>query len=82
MADITKSIQVLTVNHKEQIEEQARHHQEQMKEQTRHHKEQMDEQARQLLTPQSVGQWNQDYYLFLNQSVNTTGVCYYSERSN
>ena len=28
-----------------------------------------------LLTPQSVGQCNQDYNLFLNQFVNATGVC-------
>ena len=47
MADITKLIQVLTVNHKEQMEEQDRHHQEQMNEQDRHHREQMAEQARQ-----------------------------------
>ena len=47
MADITKLIQVLTVNHKEQMKEKARRHQEQMKEQDRCHKEQIDEQARQ-----------------------------------
>ena len=46
MADIMKLIQVLTVNHKEQMEEQAKRHQEQMNEQDRCHKEQMDEQAR------------------------------------
>ena len=45
MADITKLIQVLTVNHQEQMEEQARCHQEQMKEQDRRHKKQMDEQV-------------------------------------
>ena len=47
MANITKLIQVLTVNHKEQMEEQARRHQEQMNEQDRRHREQMNEQARQ-----------------------------------
>ena len=47
MTDITKLIQVLTVNHKEQMEEQDRHHQEQMNEQDRHHREQMAGQTRQ-----------------------------------
>ena len=47
MADITKLIQVLTMNHKEQMEEQARCHQEQMNEQDRRHREQMNQQARQ-----------------------------------
>ena len=28
-----------------------------------------------MLTPQSIGQWNQDYDLFLNQFANTTGTC-------
>ena len=28
-----------------------------------------------MLTPQSVGQWNQDYDLFLNQFANATGAC-------
>ena len=28
-----------------------------------------------LLMPQSVGQWNQDYNLFLNQFANATGMC-------
>ena len=45
MADITKLNQLLTVNHKDQMEEQARC-QEQMNELDRHHREQMDEQAR------------------------------------
>ena len=43
----TKLIQVLIVNHKEQMEEQDRRHQEQMNEQDRRHREQMAEQARQ-----------------------------------
>ena len=47
MADITKLIQALTVNYKEQMEEQDRRHQQQMNEQNRRHREQMDEQARQ-----------------------------------
>ena len=47
MGDITKLLEVLTLNHKEQMEELARRHQEQMIEQDRRHKEQMDEQARQ-----------------------------------
>ena len=47
MDDTTKLIQVLTVSHKEQMEEHAGHHQEQMKEQDRRHREQMDEKARQ-----------------------------------
>ena len=47
MAEIAKLIQVLTVNHKEQMEQQARCHQEQINKQDRHHKENMDEQARQ-----------------------------------
>ena len=29
----------------------------------------------QLLKSQSVGQWNQDYDLFLNQFANATGAC-------
>ena len=49
MADNTKLIQVLTVNHKEQMEEEDRRHQEQMIEQDtcRRHRQQMAEQARQ-----------------------------------
>ena len=43
MADIAKLIQVPTVQHKEQMDEQAKHHQEQINEQARRHKEQMDE---------------------------------------
>ena len=31
--------------------------------------------AQYMLTPQSVGQWNQDYNLFLNKFANATGAC-------
>ena len=48
MAKITKLIQVLTVNHKEQMEEQARHHQEQMGEQARQSREQEKKHAEQI----------------------------------
>ena len=46
MADFTKLIQVLTVNHREQMKEQARPNQKQLNEQETGHKEQIDEQAR------------------------------------
>ena len=40
MGDIAKLIEVLTVNHKEQMEEQERRHKEQMAEQARQSREQ------------------------------------------